>query len=113
MDFYCVYIQEAHPDDGWQVASNLDQKVMFDQPETLEERESLAQVCVLRLNIEMPMLLDDMDNSIDGLYAALPERLYVLDADGVVRYRTVVGSPGFDVNAWEQAIKLQASVAAT
>jgi hypothetical protein len=31
----------------------------------------------------------------------------------VVRYRTVVGSPGFDVNAWEQAIKLQASVAAT
>lgn len=104
VDFYCVYIQEAHPDDGWQVAMNFDDEVIFNQPETLAEREALAQVCALRLNMEMPMLLDDLDNRADTLYAALPERLYVLDADGVVRFRTVVGSPGFDVDAWETAV---------
>jgi hypothetical protein len=105
MDFYCVYIQEAHPSDGWQVASNLSDEVIYSQPKTLEERESLAQVCALRLDMSIPMLLDGMDNHIDTLYAALPERLYVLDEEGIVRYRTVVGSPGFDVDAWEQAVK--------
>lgn len=104
MDFYCVYIQEAHPDDGWQVAMNVDDEVIFNQPENLTEREALAQVCALRLNMEMPMLLDDIDNHADTLFAALPERLYVLDARGVVRFRTVVGSPGFDVDAWEAAV---------
>ena len=104
MDFYCVYIQEAHPDDGWQVAINVDDEVIFNQPRNLTEREALAQVCALRLNMEMPMLLDDIDNHADTLFAALPERLYVLDARGVVRFRTVVGSPGFDVDAWETAV---------
>ena len=105
MDFYCVYIQEAHPDNGWQVAMNLDDEVIFDQPETVEEREALAQVCALRLNMAMPMLLDGIDNTVDTLYAALPERLYVLDAEGTVRFRTLVGSPGFDVVGWEQAVR--------
>lgn len=64
----------------------------------------MAQVCALKLNMDMPMLLDDIDNHIDTLYAALPERLYLLDAEGMVRFRTVVGLPGFDVPAWEDAI---------
>ncbi|MCH9675765.1 MAG: hypothetical protein K0U93_30285 [Gammaproteobacteria bacterium] len=105
MDFYCVYIQEAHPEDGWQVAMNVDDDVIFDQPKTLEEREAMAQVCALRLNMSMPMLLDDLDNTLDTLFAALPERLYVLDAAGTVTFRTVVGSPGFDVDAWETAVR--------
>ena len=106
VDFYCVYIQEAHPDDGWQVRSNLNEEVIYDQPTEMADREALANVCALRLNLEMPMLLDDMDNTVDTLYAALPERLYLLDANGIVEYRTVVGSPGFDVDAWEQSISV-------
>jgi hypothetical protein len=104
MDFYCVYIQEAHPDDGWQVAYNLQDEVVHNQPATLGEREAMAQVCAVNLQLEMPMVLDGIDNEIDRLYAALPERLYVLDAEGCVYFRTVVGSPGFDVSAWEAAI---------
>lgn len=110
VDFYCVYIQEAHPNNGWQVARNLEDQAIYDQPTTIEERETMAQVCALRLNMQIPMLLDGIDNRIDELYAALPERLYVLDPGGVVRFRTVVGSPGFDVPAWEQAIAKQISL---
>ena len=110
VDFYCIYIQEAHPDDGWQVAMNLDDDVIFDQPGTLHEREALAKVCALRLNLAMPMLLDDMDNQVDTLFAALPERLYLLDSTGQVVFRTVVGSPGFDPDAWEAAIEQHCAV---
>ena len=77
-------------------------------PQNIDERESMAQVCAVQLNLQMPMLLDDMSNSVDTLYAALPERLSVLDATGIVQFRTVVGSPGFDVDAFARAVESQA-----
>ena len=67
MDFYCIYIQEAHPDDGWQVDSNLKDDVIYDTPTSIDERADLAQTCVLRLNMAMPMLLDDMSDTVDTL----------------------------------------------
>lgn len=111
VQFYCVYIQEAHPTDGRQTAQNLIDKVLYEQPKSIEEREELAQVCALRLNLKMPMLLDNMSNEVDSLYAALPDRLYLLDEKSVVIFRTAVGSPGFDVDAWYAAIQRQVGVA--
>lgn len=105
VQFFCVYIQEAHPSDGWQVAANLDAGVLHPQPTNIEQRAEIAQTCALRLNLQMPMLLDHMTNEVDTTYAALPERLYVLDADGKVFFKSVMGSMGFDVEAWAKAIE--------
>jgi Iodothyronine deiodinase len=105
VDFYCVYIQEAHPRDGWQVMANINEDVIYDQPDSIEERAELAQACALRLNLKMAVLLDTMKNEVDKLYAALPERLYLLDEKGTVVFRTVIGSPGFDVEACRKAIR--------
>lgn len=107
MDFFCVYIQEAHPDDGWQVEHNIEQDAVFNAPVNIEERAAMAEICVLRLDMKMPMLLDNMSNEVDGKYNALPERLYVLDAKGRVTFKTVAGSPGFDPEAWAEAIKAE------
>ncbi len=104
MDFYCVYIQEAHPDDGWQVQHNLDAGIVHDAPTTIGERAELAEVCVLELSFKMPMLLDNMANEVDGKYNALPERLYLIDAEGIVTFKTVAGPHGFDPEAWAGAI---------
>jgi hypothetical protein len=97
---YCVYIQEAHPDDGWQVEMNVDADVIHNAPTTEDERAGLAEMCVLRLNLKMPMLLDDMSDTVDGLYHALPERLYLLDVDHRIHWRTVSGPRVFDPDAW-------------
>ena len=105
MQFFCVYIQEAHPNDGWQVASNLSEAILHDQPKSLEQRAELAQVCAVKLDMRIPMLLDKMSNEVDALYAALPERLYVLDENGIVTFRSVVGSPGFNVDNWLAALQ--------
>ena len=104
VDFYCIYIQEAHPDDGWQVQHNLDDNIILNAPGSIEERAEIAEVCVLRLNMAMPMLLDDMTDQADRLYNALPERLYLIDGQGVVRFKTVAGSRGFEPEAWADAI---------
>jgi hypothetical protein len=107
VDFYLVYIQEAHPTDGWLTLSNIEQEVLYAQPKTADERAAIAGICMLDLGFNMPMLLDNMDDEVDRKYAALPERLYVLDKDGIIAYRGVMGSRGFDVETWQEAIQTQ------
>ena len=101
---YCVYIREAHPEDGWQVEMNVDDGVIFDEPTTADERAAVAQTCVLRLNLAMPMLLDDMMNAAESAYVALPERLYALDADHRVAWKSLSGPAGFDTEAWREEL---------
>ena len=78
--------------------------VLHAQPQTANQRSQLAETCAVRLHLELPMLLDSMENTVDGLYAAWPERLYVVDAAGGIAYRGEPGPWGFDVDGWERAI---------
>ena len=110
IEFYLIYIREAHPSDGWQVRSNLDDHVEFLEPQNEDARAEMAKVCQTDLGFNMPMLLDNMSNEGDLKFAALPERLYVLDANGKVFFRGIMGSRGFDVDTWLQAIKEQAAL---
>ena len=105
VEFLCVYIQEAHPRDGWQVPNNTEQGVVYKQAGSEDERAEIAEACVLNLNLKLPMALDDMSNVVDTAYAALPDRLYLVDREGHIHYRSGPGPWGFDVDAWEEAIK--------
>ena len=107
--FYLVYIQEIHPIDGWQVPANLKDDVLFTQSQSRDERAEMAGVCLLNLKFEMPLLLDNMDNQADFKYAALPERLYLIDAAGKVAHRSGMGPWGFDTEAWRASIAQLAS----
>ncbi len=105
MDFYLIYIQEIHPTGGWQVPANERDEVLVTQPTTADERAEVAGVCMINLKFEMPMLLDNMDNEVDGNYAAMPERLYVIDPEGKIAYRSEMGPWGFDAEAWRDVIE--------
>jgi hypothetical protein len=106
VNFYLVYIWEAHPIDGWHVFSNLNDDVLHANPKNSNERAELAGVCMLNLGFTIPILLDNMQNEVDNKYVDLPERLYVLNKDGEVYYRGIMGSPGFNVDTWFEAIKI-------
>jgi len=99
-----VYIQEAHPTDGWQVESNEQEGILFAQPTTDGERADVAQVCSLKLELSIPPLLDDMGNSTDRKYYALPDRLYLIGRDGRVVYRGAPGPFGFVASELERAM---------
>ena len=60
------------------------------------------------------LLLDDASDQVDGKYMALPERLFTIDAGGIITWRSDIGPWGFDVEAWSAAIEaLTASPEAT
>ncbi len=94
-EFFVVYIQEAHASDGWQMASNVRDKVVYANPRSYAERGELASTCVVKLGIEIPALVDDFENSTERAYTAWPDRLYVIGADGRVRYKAKPGPFGF------------------
>ena len=105
MEFFVVYVQEAHPTDGWQTDSNLEEGVLFRQHQSYEEREEVAQTCSLDLHLQIPILVEEMDNAIDEAYGAAPERLYLVGADGMVAYHGGAGPHFFDLDEWEQALE--------
>ena len=105
VEFFVVYVQEAHPTDGWQTDSNVAEGVLFRQHRRYEERESAAQSCSIDLHIGLPIIIEEMDNAIDEAYGAAPERLYLVDVDGNVAYHGGAGPHFFDLDEWEQAIE--------
>lgn len=102
--FFVVYVQEAHPTDGWQTDSNIQEGVLFRQHRSFEEREAVAESCSIDLRIGLPVLIEEMDNAIDEAYGAAPERLYLMGVDGRVAYRGGAGPHFFDLDEWEAAI---------
>lgn len=101
--FLFVYIREAHPEDAWQMASNKREGVVFRQPKSHGERRGVAKRCAKALKLSMPCVVDDMKDTVDNLYAAWPERLFVIDREGKIAYSGGVGPFGFkpgEVRSW-------------
>jgi hypothetical protein len=84
---------------------NVQQRILYAQPRTEAERAEVAGACQLELKLEMPVLLDELSNEVDAAWAALPERLYLVDAGGRIAYRGGPGPFEFDPGEWERAIE--------
>ena len=102
--FFVVYIREAHPIDGWQVPENLRQHILLPSAKTQEQKDEHADLCVVKLDIHFPTLVDRIDNRVELAYAGWPDRLYLIGKDGRVVYKSAVGPAGFIPSQLEAAI---------
>lgn len=62
---------------------------------TSEERGKTANTCTSNLGLTFPYLIDGMDNSTERNYAAWPDRLYVVNKDGTLGFKSAPGPSGF------------------
>jgi hypothetical protein len=95
VEFFVVYIREAHPSDVWQMSSNIRDNVLFTDPKTMEERTSVAESCVRKLGIKIPALIDGLGDGVEAAYTGWPDRLYLIGRDGQVKFKTLPGPFGF------------------
>jgi hypothetical protein len=95
VEFLLVYVREAHPTDGWQAPVNVREGVLLESAKTAEEKEEHSTQCVRKLNIEIPTVVDNMDNAVELNYAGWPDRLYLVGKDGRIRYKSAPGPAGF------------------
>ena len=99
-----MYIQEAHASDAWQMAVNVREHVVFANPKSLDERSAVAGSCVRKLGIEIPALVDGLGNTVEAAYTGWPDRLYVIDRDGRVAYKSAPGPYGFSPKGVEETL---------
>jgi len=60
---------------------------------------------MLKMALEIPALVDEMDDAVAAAYAAMPERLYLVGRDGRIAYQGGMGPMFFRPGEWEEAIK--------
>lgn len=96
---------EAHPIDLWQSENNVKENISITSPKNVEERYAVAGLCMMKLSIKIPAVVDDMDNTTQDGYAAHPDRLYVIDQDGHIAYKSKPGPFGFKAAEMAEALK--------
>jgi hypothetical protein len=102
--FYAVYILEAHPSDVWQMQSNIRDSVVFASPRNEDERTGVARTCVRKLGIKFPALVDGFDNQTEAAYSGWPDRIYLIDRDGRVVFKSKPGPFGFKPTQLQAAL---------
>ncbi len=100
-----MYIQEAHPSDIWQMRSNIREGVVLRDPRSEQERTEVAGSCVRRLGIRLPALVDGIDNRVEREYTGWPDRLFLVDREGRLAYRSDPGPFGFKPDQLEAALR--------
>lgn len=92
-DFVVVYIEEAHPSDGW---ASTDAPHQIPKHRCLEDRLRAAQLMLA----EVPgsnVVVDNMENSSNAAYGAYFERLYIVRDERVV-YQGGRGPEGYRIS---------------
>ena len=105
--FFIVYIKEAHPEDGWVVTPNRDEGVTVYDPQSVEERSEVAETCLVKSAIRIPMLVDGLDNTVASAYGGWPDRLYLIGRDGRIAFQGEEGPFGFKPELLADAIEAE------
>jgi len=109
VQFFIVYIREAHAIDSRSPLGGHGMPVVED-PVDLGERREVAKTCMLKLALEpIPALVDRLDDRVNEAYEGWPDRLYLIGKDGKVVYQGGPGPFGFHPDDLEDAILTELS----
>jgi len=84
--------------------SNIKDNIVFASPKTEEDRAFIAGACVRKLGIEFPAVLDEFGNSTEQAYTGWPDRIYLIDSQGRIAYKSKPGPFGFKPDLLETAL---------
>jgi len=114
VQFLNIYTREAHPKDGWWLGGRLSINYIktyapkasteHNDPQTIEERRTVAGECETALQFGIHTYVDEMDDHVNKAYAAWPTRLYLIGLDGRVVYAGGLGPYGLKPAELKDAI---------
>jgi hypothetical protein len=84
--------------------SNVKDQVVFASPKNEEDRAFIAGLCVRKLGIEFPAVLDEFGNSTERAYTGWPDRMYLIDGQGRVAFKSKPGPFGFEPDQLSAAL---------
>ena len=102
VDFLTIYIDEAHPSDGWAFRNN---PYVINNHTNIESRIQAAHI-LDKEGMPCPLVVDTMSNEASSSYAALPEKLVIIDTEGNVAYIGQQGPFGYKPEVIREWIEL-------
>ena len=84
--------------------NNIKDNVVFASPKNEDERAQVAGACVRRLGIKFPAVLDQFENTTEKAYTGWPDRMYLIDANGRIAYKSKPGPFGFKPDDLSKAL---------
>lgn len=105
VEFFVVYIREAHPTDGWRVPANDRDGIDIPAPKTYEERRRVANECIRSMKLSIPALVDGMSDTAEKAYRGWPDRFFVVSKAGKIAYAGERGPRGFKPDEVERFLK--------
>ena len=100
VQFLFVYCREAHPIDG----DLPSYRTMVEDPVTTAERSELAKQFVDDFELDIPVLVDAVNDAVSKAYASHPDRLYLVGKDGRIAFAGEKGPRGFKPEELDKAI---------
>lgn len=94
-------LDEAAPDFTVRPISGGDTVKLSDR---LGKRPMVAEQCVAKLKPSIPFYVDDIADTAGNLWSAMPARLYVINSQGKVAWKSGRGPFGFKPEEMEQAL---------
>lgn len=86
------------------MSSNKRVGINVAQPKTAAERTQAAVQCCDSLKMALPLLVDDIDDTVGRAYSGFPDRLYLIDRKGHVAYKGGRGPFGYKPRELEQSL---------
>jgi tetratricopeptide (TPR) repeat protein len=102
--FLLVYIREAHATDQWQSTINEREQIQLAPAASREQKHEYATMCQRKLHLQFPSVVDGLDNAAEKAYSAWPSRVYVISAEGRIRYSSGLTEQEFDAVALRKAL---------
>jgi hypothetical protein len=96
-DFLTIYIEEAHPKDGWAFQNNIN----IQHHQNLSNRITAAKI-LHKYDSNAPIVVDTMTDEANIAYGGLSERLYII-WNGKIVYAGELGPNGYnldDIKNW-------------
>ena len=104
VSFLLVYTIEAHPKGSpspysgkeWITPKNEQEGILLPQPADQAARVKLAQACIAREKLTVPVVVDTMENTVWKAYGSAPNCAYIIGTDGKIA----------DAQPWMEAKRL-------
>jgi Iodothyronine deiodinase len=85
--FLMVYTHEAFPAGGRESAQNQEDGISVTEPTDLRARQTLAEQAHSTLHVNIPIVVDTMDNATSTAYGGYPNGTVIIGRDGKIAAR--------------------------
>jgi len=112
VEFLTIYIAEAHTEDGWKLTNQYindaeytnESDFSFSYAKNINERKKMAEWLINNKHLDMPLVLDTIEDYLLKAYNSWPIRLYIIDESKVV-YCGEQGPFGYEPASVDMALK--------